>query len=54
MDIFIFYAILSSKSEKITLKTPLTRAIVSGIDSVISEREKALVRAQEAIVSAGK
>ena len=37
-----------------TLKTPLIPVIVSGIVSVISERDKALPRAQEAIDSVGK
>jgi hypothetical protein len=36
------------------LKTPLSPAIVSGIVSVVSEREQALIRAQEVIVSVDK
>jgi hypothetical protein len=35
-------------------KTPLSPAIDSGIVSVVSEREKAVPRAQEVIDSAGK
>jgi hypothetical protein len=35
-------------------KTPLSPAIVSAIVSVVTEREKAISRAQEVIVSVGE